>query len=258
MSGAVQVSRFGFYNTAQAVISLDGSTTGVVKPPPNSIKLRTFVDGVVGAAVIVPGTQNGMRVTGIRGSVDYQVHTEEIHGMRLVVCSLPGDPSLLAGIINGMISAVGAIYAMISPSDPTHTMVSGLLVPDLTTMVVQGPAPIASGVPNALTVYCDEIVNPTISPAVITVVPRRARVKFGEKRGAIQIPPNTSVAGLFIALREYNGSFNVTAERATGIIVKGALEGYIKSAADVATDGGITPARFGNVTVPAQLAGAGT
>lgn len=230
MSGAIQIPRFGFHNHVQAIISEDGQ--GV------SGQL-TFADGVVGVAAIVPGTASGMRVTGIHGSVDFEANTFDVPGLRLVVVGLNGQPEQLAGLLNSFSSLVGALNQI--PANNPAT--SGLVIPDLTTLQLNPAA--GAGSPNALQVFCDETSNPSNYGGP----PGLQQLKFGEDRGAIQIPPFMSVAGIIIALRAYDGTQTPTTVLSLGMTVHGALEGYLLTPADVTADQGITPARFGNVRV---------
>jgi hypothetical protein len=236
----IQVLGNAFYQAVRAVVSRAG--TGAIGP--------TFdTTGVVGAAVVVPGAGNGLIIEGVAGSADSDAQLGISGSVRLVVCSLQGQANALAALVQSFPALVGAFQSTTIAGVGT----SGIVVPDLSTM--QGNGAIAGlanpGAANGLRVHLD--VSDTVL-AGASNLPGARSVKFGT-RGLV-IPPNTSVAAVFISLRPWDTGAPI-APFTNAMTVGGSLFGYPLSAADLkalgSPDFGRTPGRFGNVATPGTL-----
>lgn len=242
---AILVPRFGFHTAVQQVVSAAGISVLNANP--------TFdFGGVVGCGVIVPGSSYGLRVSGIHG---FSEGTAFANALRLVICSLSGIPDALLGVINAMPPAVGAKYQGEQGQTGSNAAGGGLLIPDLTTMAINSALadlfaangltiPGAKGAPNALTVHMD---------MDVTVGGNWDHI-YTFEADPIMIPPNTSVAALFIAQRYTDlGLPQAGAQLWPGQSVGGALIGSVLTSPPPDMINGFTPARAGNVAVRGPL-----
>ena len=235
-NGNVLVVRSGFANVVQQIcgITAPGVGSGQVYRAP------------IGCAVIIPGTQNGLRVTGINASIDLSSSEVEYVALRSFIVSLPGGPANIQGIIDQLPLALGALNAQTDGGGDVLTLCPA--INDITELQFNdggAPAgdftPLAGGNSNSLTCMFDELNEDTTSSPT--------RQYFGER--GIVVPPNTSVAGIFLAMRKLTPGATATTPFSYGQTVRGALYGYEASAEQAASGGQeFTPRRFGSVAVP--------
>lgn len=265
MANGIQVGFTGFNRAANAIIGQAGTDAA-------GNNLEYDLAANVGVAIGIPPTQYGAKITGLSAIVDQNNNLS--CGLRVVVVAYPGQLDTISKLVQSWDQRVGGIR------QSTQDGLTGLIIPDLTTMALNPALGLGStvfpGAVNGGYLMVDDgepSQNGAWGPSGYgNNTPNQSAHSYKNlfAEGGLEIPPQWSAMAVFIALRSTTlAALGTATPKITGTVIRGTAHGYYLSqkqaiertlsiSIDPATgalryqSSGLerTPARFGNVGIP--------